>query len=239
MGTPAKIPARVASMVEHARDLRSFILEPERAVPQFRPGQFLHLALDSYDPTGHWPESRVFSIASSPTARHRLRITVSRKGIFTHRMFETLDVASQVWIKLPYGTFDPTPPPNGAGVYLAGGTGITPFVGFLEWAAETRNDQEMHVHYGARECNLLVYRTLLEQYQKHLPGLTVTYYAEGPVSGPVKSGRIVTQQVWTQLNAPQHARFFVSGPKDMVRSHCRGLHDLGAATDAIVVDKWD
>ena len=29
-------------------------------------GQFLHLALDEYDPSSGWPESRCFSMQSSP-----------------------------------------------------------------------------------------------------------------------------------------------------------------------------
>jgi ferredoxin-NADP reductase len=37
----------VVEIIEHADDLRSFLLQPERSLPPFRPGQFLPLALDS------------------------------------------------------------------------------------------------------------------------------------------------------------------------------------------------
>ena len=33
---------------------------------KYKPGQFLHLALDEYDPSQAWPESRCFSMQSSP-----------------------------------------------------------------------------------------------------------------------------------------------------------------------------
>ncbi len=46
----------------------------------------MHLALDRYDPGGFWPDSRVFSIASSPVERQRLTITYAVKGAFTTRM---------------------------------------------------------------------------------------------------------------------------------------------------------
>ena len=49
-------------------------------VPRFTPGQFLHLALDPYDADGFWPDSRVFSIASSPDARTNLAITYAHWG---------------------------------------------------------------------------------------------------------------------------------------------------------------
>ena len=74
-------------------------------MPPFRPGQFLHLTVDDYDPAGFWPESRVFSIASSPRERERIRICYSVKGRYTTKMEQALKVGGEVWIKLPYGDF--------------------------------------------------------------------------------------------------------------------------------------
>ena len=71
MATPVKLPATVATVIEHDAETRTFVLAPARPLPRFRPGQFLHLALDGYDPAGHWPDSRVFSIASPPHACSR------------------------------------------------------------------------------------------------------------------------------------------------------------------------
>ena len=85
-------------------------------------GQFLHLALDAYDPTGFWPESRAFSIASPPSDEascgSRTRSTAdSRRG-----WKRELSEGAEVWVKMPYGDFVVT----GEDVVLfAGGTGIT------------------------------------------------------------------------------------------------------------------
>ena len=64
----------------HGERVYTLALRPERPVPRFRAGQFLHLALDPYDPTGFWPESRVFSIASPPAQRDSVRITYAVHG---------------------------------------------------------------------------------------------------------------------------------------------------------------
>jgi len=85
MGMPQKIRCQVADIIDHGEHVYTVDLLPERPVPRFQPGQFLHLALDPYDPSGFWPESRVFSIASSPSRRERLRISYSVKGRFTPR----------------------------------------------------------------------------------------------------------------------------------------------------------
>jgi ferredoxin-NADP reductase len=61
-----KIPCMVRDIADHGERVYTVVLEPSSAVPRFKPGQFLHLALDPYDGSGFWPESRVFSIASSP-----------------------------------------------------------------------------------------------------------------------------------------------------------------------------
>ena len=61
-----KLNCVVEQVIDHGERVYTLALRPERPVPRFRPGQFLHLALDPYDPSGFWPESRVFSIASPP-----------------------------------------------------------------------------------------------------------------------------------------------------------------------------
>ena len=92
-------------VTDHGEHVYTVELEPAMAVPPFKPGQFLHLAIDPYDGAGFWPESRVFSIASSPRERDRLTITYAVKGAFTTRMERELAPGAPAWAKLPYGEF--------------------------------------------------------------------------------------------------------------------------------------
>ena len=64
MGMPRKIRCTVERIIDHGGRVYSLDLTPSSPVPSFRPGQFLHLTVDEYDPSGFWPESRVFSVAS-------------------------------------------------------------------------------------------------------------------------------------------------------------------------------
>lgn len=239
MPTPVKLAATVAEIVEHAPDLRSLVLAPERRPPRFRPGQFLHLAIDAYDPSSHWPDSRVFSIASSPSAE-RLRITISRKGAFTGRIFDELRVGARVWVKLPFGSFCPEVAKERPAVFLAGGTGVTPFVSFVEWAAERRPEGIVAVHYAARSPELLVFREVLEASRERWPALALTCYAEvlEAESPGLRRGRIPIAQVWSSLERPASARFYLSGPRAMI-DHARAeLLDQGAEPGALVTDEW-
>ena len=142
-------------------------------MPPFRPGQFLHLALDPYEPDGFWPESRVFSIASSPQERDRLAITYAVKGSFTTRMERELAVGGSVWVKLPYGEF--LVDPSRDAVLFAGGTGVTAFAAFVR-SLTPEYASPVLLFYGARTQNLFVYG--------HGIQFTVDQREHGPKLGP-------------------------------------------------------
>ena len=130
MAVVRKIRCSVRRVTDHGERVYSVELAPSLPVPNFKPGQFLHLALDAQEPGGFWPESRVFSIASSPHERDRLAITYAVKGAFTTRMERTLAPGVDVWVKLPYGEF--VVDMERDAVLFAGGTGVTAFTAFLQ-----------------------------------------------------------------------------------------------------------
>src|ERR1700687_230805 len=105
MGVTQKLGCVVERGVAHGERVYPLALRPQHLVPRFRPGQFLHLALDPYDPSGFWPESRVFSIASPPAQRDAIPITYAVHGRVTARMESDLVEGRHVWIQLPYGAF--------------------------------------------------------------------------------------------------------------------------------------
>jgi propane monooxygenase reductase subunit len=102
---------------------------------RYLPGQFLHLALDTeYDGISQWPESRCFSMQSNPD-EETIRITYAVKGRFTKMMEQQLKVGSEVWLKLPYGNLFTQPHNKVNTVFIAGGTGITPFLSLFTHAS--------------------------------------------------------------------------------------------------------
>jgi ferredoxin-NADP reductase len=94
---------------------------------KYLPGQFLHLALDPYDPSSQWPESRCFSMQTNGLDE-LIKITYSVKGVFTKRMASELSPGKEVWLKLPYGELFSKPHPRENTVFIAGGTGVTPYL---------------------------------------------------------------------------------------------------------------
>src|SRR3977135_2011757 len=130
MPVTQKLRCVIERLVPHGERVYPLALRPERLVPRFRAGQFLHLALDPYDPSGFWPESRGFSISSLAAQRDTVRISYAVHGRVTTVMESDLVEGRQVWIKMPYGDF--VIDSRADVVLFAGGTGITAFTAFLE-----------------------------------------------------------------------------------------------------------
>jgi len=242
VAAPQKIACRVEAIVDHGERVYTVLLQPERAAPRFRAGQFLHLALDPYDPTGFWPESRAFSIASAPSERRTLRITYSVRGRFTTRMECELEVGRNVWVKLPYGDFVV----SGKNVVLfAGGTGITPFTAFLE-SASAEPDRSIVLAYGARTHALLVYRDLVDRCVRAVPSIDVSYFVESGPGEPAEgssrrtiAGRVAVAPVWTRVRNPGDAHFYVAGPPAMLQTISAELGSRGVSQERVHVDAWE
>jgi ferredoxin-NADP reductase len=239
MPVTQKLRCVIERLVAHGERVYTLALRPERLVPRFRAGQFLHLALDPYDPSGFWPESRVFSIASPPAQRDAVRITYAVHGRFTARMESDLVEGREVWIKMPYGDF--VVDSRTDVVLFAGGTGITAFTAFLEGLTPAAH-QSVTLAYGARTNGLLIYRDIVERCAQRLPALNVSYFVEheGENDPPVVNpGRVSVETVWPQLRRPLDTAYYIAGPPSMLRTIGQDLRARNIPPEAIHIDAWE
>jgi len=225
-----KIPCVVQSVIDHGERVYTVQLTPSAAVAGFKPGQFLHLALDAYEPGGFWPESRVFSIASSPRERDRLAITYAVKGGFTTRMERELAAGRSIWVKLPYGDFVVD---SGTDVVLfAGGTGVTAFTAFLQ-SLQPNQASRVLLFYGARKPNLFVYGPLAEACALEVPALACKLVCEET------NGRLQVSAAWPEIEALHNPVFYLSGPPQMLAALTEQLRDRGVSMEVIRTDAWE
>jgi ferredoxin-NADP reductase len=240
MATPIKFIAEVTRVLRHAEDVATYEFRCLARHPRYKPGQFLHLALDAYDPAGHWPESRVFTIANGPAEPGFLRLTIAQKGRFTARILRELTPGRQVWMKAPYGEFLVHAETARETVLVAGGTGVTPFVAFLEDACLRGLGGEAWLHYGARRAELLIFKDLAEQSARRLPLLRAEFYAESGARGNVRPGRIDLDRAVRTLKGPRDAIFYLCGPQAMVDAFSLRLgKEFGVPARNVRVDQWE
>ncbi len=225
-----RMPCLVRGLTDHGERVYTVDLEPSSVVPRFRPGQFLHLALDPYEADGFWPESRVFSIASAPTERDRLSITYAVKGAYTSRMERELAPSRTVWVKLPYGEF--TVDPARDAVLFAGGTGVTAFTAFLGSLAPA-GDRRVTLFYGARTPELFVYGDFATDRASEVRGLDVHLVCEAT------DGRLSVAAAWPVIRELDDPTFYLSGPPAMLTALTSELLHHGVPATEVRTDAWE
>jgi ferredoxin-NADP reductase len=241
MPTPLKLPAVVEQVIQHTDAVKSLLLRPSKKCPLFKPGQFLHLAVDAYDPSSNWPDSRVFSIASSPTRRETLKIIFAVKGAFTRKMFTEIHEGDEVWVKLPYGEFT-FPEDDRALVLVAGGTGITPFLSYLEYVADRGLSNRVALYLGIREPHHFVCGPLLRDCMSRLPDFTLKLFLEqgDGVDGFDVTGRGLIPLRELVREDPDASRnlYYLSGPPEMITAFKHTLLSEGVGESSVRVDNW-
>jgi NAD(P)H-flavin reductase len=237
MATPRKIRCSVERLVDHGGGVYTLEMVPEVPAPRFQPGQFLHLTIDPFDPSGFWPESRVFSIASPPDQRDRLRICYSVKGSYTQRMEKELCVGCEVWVKLPYGEF--MIGGNEETVLFGGGTGFAAYSAYLGGLAASHS-QPLHILYGARTPELLIFRDEAEAVARRVPATNLVLVAES--EAPAQHGEkgvLSAALIWDSLRDSSRTVFYLSGPPVMLKALTQQLREHGVNPERIRIDAWE
>jgi len=236
MGSPVKVNAIVMEIVHHTEILASVKFKTIGRTPRFSPGQFLHLSLEKYDPTTIWPESRAFSIQSSPTSVGIIEITFSVKGTFTMKMFDILRPGVEVSIKLPYGDFIINQQCDNI-VLIAGGTGITPFLSFILQCIEKKYDKNIFLYYGIRDKSCFLFKNILDKASETLPNFKLKIYSEAPFPSAQRTTVLDIKEIFYEV--PLESEFYLSGPSSMVKSFHNWLIEQEVSLRKIKFDQWE
>ena len=235
-----RAPAIVEQVTKHTSEVCSLVLKPQKRIPKFKSGQFLHLALDSYDPSYQWPESRVFSIANSPTRREKIKIIFATKGKFTKRMYNEISEGDTIWIKLPYGNFSFDEDDKNI-VLIAGGTGITPYLAFLEYAIDNKLDSKIKLFYGVKSQELILFEKIISECIMSLPNFEKSIYLEDINNSNTQfnSGKLNIKKILNSIDNRENSVFYLSGPVNMVNNFQSYLIDNYINENQIRIDKWE
>jgi len=195
---------------------------------KYLPGQFLHIALNSeYDGSDQWPDSRCFSMQSNP-GEENIKITYAIKGEFTRKMEAILKVGSEVWLKLPYGDLFTQSHSKINSVFIAGGTGITPFLSLF--THESFNEYvNPKIYLGFRSNELNIYQDELNLSCKS--SKLVKLFIEDT------DGVIDIKQIF--LDNGIAPNYFISGPPSMIKAFKKVLIEKGVPTGNVLTDDWE
>lgn len=221
-----KYRTRVVSIMKHYEGIYTLEFETLNGRFKYYPGQFLHLALDSdYDGSGQWPESRCFSMQSNPD-EFSIRITYSIKGSFTLKMEQLLNVGSEVWLKLPYGNLFTQHHKKKNAVFIAGGTGITPFISLFTHDS-FKEYENPRVYLGFKTKAYNIYDNDMVNVKSCTPKI---FYEDN--EGILDINSILEEN-------GRDNDYFISGPPKMIKVFKQVLISKDVPKSHILVDEWE
>ena len=184
-------------------------------------------ASEDYDGIGQWPESRCFSMQSNPT-EESIRITYAVKGGFTKDMEQRLEVGSEIWLKLPYGDLFDQDHKKENTVFIAGGTGITPFLSLF--THESFNEYiNPKIYLGFRSNVYNIYEEELETSSNS--SKMVKLFIEN------NDGILDIKYIFTENGT--NSNYFISGPPLMIKIFKQTLIENGVPIENVLTDDWE
>jgi ferredoxin-NADP reductase len=125
-------------------------------------------------------------------------------------------------------------------VLIGGGTGVTPFVAFMEDAMTQTAADKVWLHYGARCPELLVFADLASRWATGRANFHLRLYAEEGAGDGITAGRISLDAVRASLESPETAHFYLCGPQPMIDVFSARLQsDFRVCPDRIHLDQWE
>lgn len=165
---PEKLELRVAEIYEVTKDAKVIRLVSKNGyLPPFQAGQYINIftVIDGVR------TSRPYSISSSPKQRAYYEITVARiaTGFVSDYLIDKVKVGDEFEANGPAGTFHFNPVFHyKKSVFLAGGSGITPFMSMSREILESDMNREIYLIYGCRNEEVAIYHNeLTEMDKKH------------------------------------------------------------------------
>lgn len=220
----------IVKKIEHPLpDIYVITLASQNGRFRYKPGQFLHLTLDPYDPSQAWPESRCFSMQTSPDEEF-VKITYSIKGGYTKRIAQELAVGKTVWVKLPYGELFSTVNPKAHCVFIAGGTGVTPYLSLFT-SEPFRAFDAPFLYFGARSKRYNIYQKQFDKARDINPSFIIVAQYED-IDGLLNIAGIVQQHSTNDV-------FYLSGPPVMIKSFKNYFISKSVPESNIKTDEWE
>lgn len=178
-----RLPYAVERVDTVANNLVELHLSPKKKPLRYSAGQFVYLTPYDRNLEAGYREEHPYTISSSPDEK-RLRIAIKDLGDAS-RAIQNIAPGSEVGIEGPYGYFFPEGEQSAQELWIAGGIGITPFLGRARHLAGRDAGTDIHLVYCVQDEARARFLDELQSLVETLPGFRVTphfFYREGPLS---------------------------------------------------------
>jgi glycine betaine catabolism B len=224
---PQRMRLKLVAVLDETASTRTFRFERvDEPLPPFRAGQYVNLfvTIDGVR------TSRPYSISSAPGQPHLdLTVRIKPGGFVTRHLFEGLRVADELESTGPQGHFYHEPLIDGDDlVFLAGGSGITPFLSMIRHLVPSRPDKRVHLLLGSRANQDVIAAKELKALAKAHDHFKLTVVlSEPPRSYRGARGLLDADRIRKSVGDVAGRMFYVCGPDLMLDLCGRALEELG------------
>jgi ferredoxin-NADP reductase len=246
---PRRMRLRVIDAIQETPTTKTFRLERcDGPLPPFRPGQYLNVFVD----VDGVLTSRPYSISSPPPPSEgdTLDLTVRDKaaGFVAPYLLSEIQVGDELETTGPEGSFYHEPLIDGDElVFLAGGSGITPFMSIIRDAvrqSQVPAPLQIHLLYGSRVPEDVIFGQELVELAATHPNFRYSLVISEPPQGdrgeggdhgersdrkgrPYRTGFLDADLIRQEIGDVKGKTFYICGPKVMVDFCLAALAELG------------
>lgn len=189
----------------------------------FIPGQFVFV---SFPEVPGLSEPHPFSIVSAPDS-DQLRVSIKMVGDFTKHM-SRLKEGDTAHIQGPFGGFAPLSDTTLTRVYIAGGIGITPFIGAL---SKSHHSASTYVFYSVRDKTQAYFDEELEQLTSHHKFIYHLHISS-------QEGHLTAQEIAKSVPDISQAVFYLCGPNALIDTLKSQLRYLKVKSSRIIYEDF-
>ncbi len=228
----------VDEVTMETHDVKTLRLKwPEGYHAEVKTGQFITL---------YWPDTpnykRAYSLCSCGLDAGFYEVTVKRDGKMGTRHVDWAKVGDRLGVLPPAGRFLPAYGTGKHLVCLAGGSGVTPFRGFVREAILRKLDTKITVLYSVRGPKDIIFdrefRRMEQEYGHFKFHVTCTRLIPGdPWVG--RCGRIDAAWIKQQVTDVANTVFYACGPTALVEDMERlVMAEFGVPKSQVLAEKW-
>jgi glycine betaine catabolism B len=224
---PHRIMLRVDQIVDETPSTKTLRMIPAQgSLPLFRAGQYVNLLVHFNGVA----TSRPYTISSSP-GKPYLDITVRHKegGFVSPYLLAKVKPGDVLESTGPHGTFYYEPLMDSDPlVFLAGGSGVTPFMSIIRETLEKKQPLNIHLLYGSRSPDDIIFGDELKQIASGHPNIKADFVISEPPKGwSGLRGLLNAGMISSRIGAVEGKTFFICGPAQMHALCEDALESLG------------
>ncbi|MAC32755.1 MAG: oxidoreductase [Haliea sp.] len=177
-----RYPYQVVAVAHPANNVVELSLRPLAEPLRYQAGQFVYLTPRDRTLSAGQGEEHPYTISSAPEEAN-LRIAIKDLGDAS-RAIQSISEGSSVDVMGPYGAFFPAHG-NEAELWIAGGIGVTPFLGRARHLASAGHPVDIQMIYCVQDESRALFAEELRALSEQIPGFRLTmhyFYQEGPLS---------------------------------------------------------